>query len=208
MQTSTLVIESVKVGDLVLDPANARKHAPKNLEAIKGSLARFGQQKPIVVGKGNVVIAGNGTLEAARALGWATIEAVRTGLTGTEATAFALADNRTAELAEWDFDVLGPALHSLREIDFDLAGIGFDDSALEEYGAGGSASETDMPSLSSDDRAPFQQMAFKLHDEQVAQVQKALDVAGGMGPYDEGLNSNRNANALARICEMFVSQHG
>ena len=123
-------IESVAVDKLVLDPSNARKHAPKNLEAIKGSLAKFGQQKPIVIGKKNVVIAGNGTLEAARALGWDKIDVVRTSLEGTEATAFAIADNRTGELAEWDTGVLSETLKALQDIDFDLSAIGFDEDDL------------------------------------------------------------------------------
>ncbi len=119
-------IESIELSKLVLDPSNARKHAVKNLDAIKGSLAKFGQQKPIVVGKGNVVIAGNGTLEAARILGWDKINVVRTQLEGPEAIAFAIADNRTSELAEWDGGVLSETLRSLQAIDFDLGSIGFD----------------------------------------------------------------------------------
>ncbi len=126
-----LKTEQIPIGELVLDPANARKHSKKNLEAIKGSLAKFGVQKPIVVGQNNVVIAGNGTVTAARELGWKTIPAVRTLLSGPEAIAYALSDNRTSELAEWDFDVLGATLHSLREIDFDLTSIGFDTSYID-----------------------------------------------------------------------------
>ena len=125
MQTTRVPIDS-----LVFDPANARKHGERNLEAIKGSLARFGQQKPIVVGSDNVVYAGNGTLAAARALGWTEIDVVRTELTGPEATAFALADNRTSELAEWDTEILSKTLESLRAIDFDVASIGFDDDFM------------------------------------------------------------------------------
>lgn len=89
-------VENVAISALAFDPANARKHDTKNLEAIKGSLARFGQQKPIVVGKGNCVIAGNGTLEAAKALGWDKIDVVRTELEGSEATAFAIACEKTS----------------------------------------------------------------------------------------------------------------
>lgn len=121
---------SVSISSLVLDPVNARKHSTKNLDAIKGSLARFGQQKPIVVTKSNVVIAGNGTLEAAKALGWDTIDVKVTELEGTEAVAYALADNRSGELAEWDMDVLGSTLQSLKDLDFDLGSIGFDDADL------------------------------------------------------------------------------
>lgn len=124
-------IESVKIDALSFDPANARKHSKKNLDAIKGSLAKFGQQKPIIVDKNGVVVAGNGTMEAAKSLGWNEINVVRTELTGPDAIAFALADNRTAELAEWDMSILGSTLQSLREIDFDLTNIGFDTSYLD-----------------------------------------------------------------------------
>lgn len=141
--------EAVPIASLVVDPANARKHSAKNLEAIKGSLARFAQQKPVVVGKGNVVVAGNGTLEAARALGWTEIGVVRTALEGPDAIAFALADNRTAELAEWDLDVLGPTLKSLGEMDFDLGAIGFDDDfcakVMPEHGTEGLTDPDEVP---------------------------------------------------------------
>lgn len=123
-------VESVAIDKLTLDPSNARKHSAKNLEAIKGSLARFGQQKPIVVGKNGVVIAGNGTLEAARSLGWAKIDAHLTDLDGTDATAYAIADNRAGELAEWDAAVLGETLKALQDMDFDLGSIGFDGKDL------------------------------------------------------------------------------
>jgi len=119
-------VEKVAIASLVFDPANARKHDTKNLEAIKGSLARFGQQKVIVVDKDNVVVAGNGTLEAAKQLGWTEIEIHRTKLTGTDKTAFAIADNRASELAEWDHDVLKQHLDSLELENFDISFLGFE----------------------------------------------------------------------------------
>jgi ParB-like chromosome segregation protein Spo0J len=109
--------KKVKIGDLVLDPANARKHSPRNIKAIAASLQRFGQQKPIVVDKSNVVRAGNGQLQAAIELGWDEIEVVVTSLTGAEAAAYAIADNRTAELAEWDDPVLKATLEALADED-------------------------------------------------------------------------------------------
>ncbi len=125
-----LIIEQIKILDLVADPANARKHNKKNLDAIKGSLQKFKQQKPIVIDGDGVVVAGNGTLAAAKELGWQEILAVRTALKGPDAIAFALADNRTAELAEWDLDNMGPLLQSLKDINFDLDSIGFSDEDL------------------------------------------------------------------------------
>jgi DNA modification methylase len=123
-------IEEIPIAELDLDPANVRQHDEKNLAAIKSSLKRFGQQKPIVVDPKGIVIAGNGTLTAARALGWDRIRIVRTQLEGSEATAYAIADNRTAELATWDDDALMQQLSAL-----DL-----EDSALVEA-AGFSAAE-------------------------------------------------------------------
>lgn len=115
-----LEIERVEVASLVSDPANVRTHDEKNLEAIKGSLARFGQQKPIVVGADGVVIAGNGTLAAARSLGWSMVDIVRSSLRGSEATAYAIADNRTAELAAWDDEALASQLAALANEDENL----------------------------------------------------------------------------------------
>ena len=117
-------IDRIKISDLSLDPANVRKHDRKNLDAIKASLRKFGQQKPIVVDAMGIVIAGNGTKTAAQELGWTEIAAYRTTLTGVEATAFAIADNRSAELAEWD-DKLSSVLESLISENFQLNDIGF-----------------------------------------------------------------------------------
>jgi hypothetical protein len=98
---------AVSIDQLHHDPSNARKHGQKNLEAIKASLHKFGQRKPIIVQKdGMVVRAGNGTLAAAKELGWKQIAAVVLDDDNATASQFAIADNRTAELAEWDEDIL------------------------------------------------------------------------------------------------------
>lgn len=121
------------ISSLLLDPSNARKHSEKNLSAIKGSLAKFGLQKPIVISKDNIVLAGNGTLAAAESLGWKDIGIVRSKLTGSEAIAYAIADNRTGELAEWDDDVLSKTLQGLKAENFDLAAIGFSNEDLAKW---------------------------------------------------------------------------
>jgi len=63
-------LEQVLLADLKPWPKNARKHSDKNIKVIANSLKQCGQQKPIVIDINNVVIAGNGTLEAAKSLGW------------------------------------------------------------------------------------------------------------------------------------------
>jgi len=125
--------QTIALTDLSLDPSNVRKHSRKNLDAIKASLRKFGQQKPIVVDAKGIVLAGNGTLTAAQELGWTEIQIVRTELAGVEATAFAIADNRTAELAEWEEDKLSQVLQSLKVEDADLlAATGYDAAEVDK----------------------------------------------------------------------------
>jgi ParB-like chromosome segregation protein Spo0J len=103
----------VAIDSLTPDPANVRLHPDHNLDAIKASLKRFGQQKPIVADAAGIIRAGNGTWAAAKALGWERIWAVTTTLSGGDAAAFAIADNRTAELAQWDTPALASQLAAL-----------------------------------------------------------------------------------------------
>lgn len=120
-------VESVPISQLVFDPSNARLHDNKNLDAIKGSLTKFGQMTPIVIDGKDVVLKGNGTLAAAKALGWKNIFCVRSDLDTVQKAAYAIADNRSGELAKWDNDVLAKTLLALRGEDFELEAIGFDD---------------------------------------------------------------------------------
>ena len=119
---------TVDIDDLVFDPSNARVHDDKNLEAIRSSLAKFGQRSPIVVQKdGMVVRAGNGRLEAAKQLGWDKIAAVVVDDDNLTATAYAIADNRTGELASWDYGALEMLLGEISNVDI----VGFDDADLK-----------------------------------------------------------------------------
>jgi DNA modification methylase len=125
--------ERVAIADLNLDPANVRRHPARNLDAIKASLTRFGQQRPVLVNAKGIVIAGNGTVMAAKALGWEDVAVVRTALEGSEATAYAIADNRTAELAQWDEEALAQQLAALQIDDAELAAAaGFSDAEIAE----------------------------------------------------------------------------
>ena len=193
--------ETVSVDSITLDPANLRKHGERNIETIRASLSRFGQQHPIIVNHDGVVIAGNGRLQAMRSLGWKECDVVRTDLAGAEAVAFAIADNRTAELAEWDDDALASILQSLDNKD--RIDAGFDDDEIARLIGEVEAASTDFPDLADGDREPFQQMTFVLHDDQVESVRAAIQKAKGMGPFVDTGNENSNGNALARVAEMF-----
>ena len=128
-------IEKVKCDSLKFDPANARQHSDRNLETIQKSLTQFGQRKPIVVWK-DTVIAGNGTLRAALALGWTDIEITRVpdDWSKDQITAYAVADNRTSDLASWDEEVLLDILADLSEYDL-IAASGFTDEEIDDLRA-------------------------------------------------------------------------
>ncbi len=94
---------AVPLSELRFDKRNARAHNEKNLAAIKASLARYGMRKPIVLNvETGEIEAGNGTLQAAILLGWSHVAVVRVRDDPATHIGFGLADNRTAELAEWD----------------------------------------------------------------------------------------------------------
>lgn len=205
---TTATIESVPIGSISPDPANVRQHPDRNLETIKASLLRFGQQKPIVVDAKGIIRAGNGTHAAAKALGWETIQIVRSDLADSEATAYSIADNRTAELAVWEAEGLSAQLEALIDEGFPIAATGFSTDELDtmiaalttpEDSAWGNA--LDLPE---GDRAPFQQMTFTLSDEQAEQVKRAMDHAKAEGAFIDTGNENSNGNALARICETYL----
>jgi ParB-like chromosome segregation protein Spo0J len=151
-------VERIAISSLSFDPANARKHGERNLAAITASLRRFGQQTPIVIDKSNVVRKGNGTLQAAIAMGWDSIDCIRTELTSSDAIAYAIADNRTSELAEWDEDILAAQLQGLLTDDEALLeATGFDEDELAAL-----LDEPDFEPGTEDDQGQLDQLEPKM----------------------------------------------
>ena len=207
-------ILELPVNEIHFDPANARKHPDRNLDAIKASLLRFGQQTPIVIDGKNVVRKGNGTLAAAKSLGWSTIKVIQSDLHNVDLAAYAIADNRTSELAEWDGLVLAETLEAIRsEEDGDelLAASGFTEDELEGLlkGLGDDAIDNGdlanaIGGLPDGDKSPFQQMTFTVTDAQTAKIKAALDAAKDVGEFIDTGNENSNGNALERIAEAYL----
>jgi len=131
-------VVSKKISEIFQDPSNERSHPEKNMDALKGSLTKYGQQKPIVVDEKGIILAGNGTYAAAKSLGWEKIDVVISDLKGLDKAGYRIADNRTSELAEWDTDALEETLKALAEEDYGLSDIGFD---IEDYDFGNSEKE-------------------------------------------------------------------
>lgn len=162
-------ILTVPIADLHQDPANARRHPERNLESIKASLRRFGQQTPVVIDGNNTVRKGNGTMLAARELGWPSLKVIRTDLAGVDAAAYAIADNRTSELAVWDEQVLAATLEAIRsEPDFPLEATGFNEAELGgllEKMAGDAAGEEPPPDPPADDYSTKHELVVECRTE-------------------------------------------
>ena len=132
-----MTVRSVPLAELTPDPQNVRTHDDRNLAAIQSSLEAFGQRKPIVCARANdgslVVIAGNGTLAAATELGWTYLDIaeVPADWDADKARAYAIADNRTAELASWDDFGLANALIDLDAVGWDMETLGFEPNGDE-----------------------------------------------------------------------------
>ena len=131
------VIETL--ADLTPDPRNARRHNPRNVGMLEKALGEVGAARSIVIDEHGVVLAGNATIEAAGRAGIERVQVVdadgetiiavrRTGLTAKQKTRLALYDNRTAELADWDADVIADLLATEREL---LDGLFADDELAE-----------------------------------------------------------------------------
>src|SRR5687768_9857621 len=105
------------IKDLIPDPANRRKHNPRNLGMVVDALHQVGAARSIVIDEDDVILAGNGVTEAAAEAGITRVRVIeadgqeliavrRRGLTEAQKRALAIFDNRTAELAEWDAEQL------------------------------------------------------------------------------------------------------
>jgi len=199
----TLKIETRPVADLIPYIANSRTHSDAQVAQIAASIKEFGWTNPILIDGDNTIIAGHGRLLAARKLGMESVPAIVLDyLSKAQQRALVIADNQLALNAGWDMAMLAAELAELDDAKFDLELLGFDAGLINELL--GPVDEVSLPTLADGEKEPFQQMTFTLHDEQVEQVKAAMDAAKAMGPYDS-LNENGNGNAIARICETFLT---
>ena len=126
-------IEQWDIGRIKPYEKNPRRN-DKAVAAVASSIGEFGFRQPIVVDKDGVIVVGHTRYKAALKLGLKTVPVhVAADLTPQQARAYRLADNRSAENAEWDVDLLPIELGELRNDGFDLKLVGFSDKELAEY---------------------------------------------------------------------------
>lgn len=128
-----LNVQQIALEQLVPYARNARTHSDSQVAQIAGSIAEFGFVNPVLVGDDNVIIAGHGRVMAAKKLGLQTVPTIKLDhLTENQRRALVIADNKIAENAGWDEELLRLELQNLADEDFDLDLLGFDDVELDD----------------------------------------------------------------------------
>lgn len=125
-------IEVVGIEKLIPYAKNSRTHSDEQVAQIAASIKEFGFNNPVLIDKGDVIIAGHGRVMAARKCGLTEVPCIRLGhLTETQRKAYIIADNRLALNAGWDNELLTIELNELLADDFALDILGFDSDELK-----------------------------------------------------------------------------
>ena len=193
------------------------------VDAVAASLKEFGFRQPIVVDADGVIIVGHTRWKAARKLGLANVPVhVATDLSPEQIKAYRIADNQTATLAEWDFDLLPIELKDLQGADYDLSLLGFGDKELAQLldgeATGGLTDPDDVPEPPDDPiTQPGDIWALGAHrlmcgnSGSVADLDRLLDGATidlvAMDPPYNVKVEPRSNNAIAAGLSSFTSTH-
>jgi len=116
-----------KISELKPYPRNARTHTRKQAKQIAAAIQEFGFTNPVLIDENDQIIAGHGRVQAAKLLGLAEVPTVQIGhLSATQKRAYILADNRLAENAGWDLEILAVELQDLQADGFEVELTGFE----------------------------------------------------------------------------------
>jgi DNA modification methylase len=132
MTTKTFDVELRKIDDITPYERNPRINDGA-VDAVAESLRQFGFRQPIVVDADGVIVCGHTRYKAAMKLGLAKVPVhIATDLSPEQIRAYRIADNKTGELAEWDFEILPIEIAELAGGDLDLSDFGFDEKELTQ----------------------------------------------------------------------------
>lgn len=170
------------------DPKNVNTHSEKSIDAIAASMKQFGQQKPIVISPKGTVLAGNGMLDAATKLGWDRIECRVTELSGKQARAFAIADNRIPSLSSFDTDKLHEQLEDLYKDGFPELSIGWSNAELQNL--------LTAPDFSLDSKPQWEDVEVPNSDDSTESDDEESDEDGVMLSGGEGGQPSSHATLI------------
>ena len=199
--------EKRKLSDLIPWERNPRQIKDKQAKLLAESFNDFGQVETIAISASGNIYNGHQRLSVlAGKYGMDYEVDVRVSsrdLTEKERERLTVYLHRGAT-GEWDFDELANwDMSDLLTWGFEESDFPFDVAPATD-GEWGDA----LNKLPDEDRAPFQQITFTLHDTQVEIVKSALSIAGKLSNFEDSPNENGNGNSLSFICEAFITEHG
>lgn len=188
------------INDIIPYENNPRKNE-KAVESVKKSIKRFGFKNPIIVDSEGVIIAGHTRYKASLELGLETVPViVADDLTEKQIKAYRLADNKTGELAEWDFNALEAELFDL-SLSFDMSDFGFEIEKITDEGFG---EEFTLPD---DDKPAMRTITLTLCEEQYDIVMRAHDwIAENVETLHSFEGKNDKSNAIFEVVYQWAEQ--
>jgi ParB-like chromosome segregation protein Spo0J len=129
--TNKLAIKYKATEQLIPYALNSRTHSESQIAQLAASIREFGFTNPVLLDGENGILAGHGRVMAARLLKLETVPTIEIShLTPTQKKAYVIADNKLALNAGWDMDILGLEIEELKNCDFEIELLGFDESEL------------------------------------------------------------------------------
>lgn len=191
-------IELVPLKDIKLNPKNRNKHSPEQIAQFVKILKYQGNRNPgVISNRSGLLIAGEGRYLAMKEAGETHMPVMFQDFEDEEQEyLYGISDNAIASQAALDLAEIHVDLKDMGPFDLDL--LGLKDFRFEP-------DQIDMPVLADGEKGDFETISFTLHSEQAEQVRSALAVAKGMGDFTSP-NENDNGNALARVCETFLTR--
>ena len=187
-------LQTIKIKDIHPYERNARKN-DQAVDAVAKSIEQCSYVAPIVVDENHVILAGHTRWKALKKLGRTECECiVKDGLTDEQKKKYRLLDNKTNELADWDFDLLADELDGLDLTAFDFD-WGIEDE--NEYGV-----DFSLPDV---DKSEICQMTFTLHEQQKELIEYAMTCVEDEITETFG-NGNKNGNALYEVIRQWAAQ--
>lgn len=188
-------IRMMSVNDIIPYENNPRDNKDA-VDKVAASLREFGFKQPIVVDKDNIVIVGHTRLKAAKKLNMSEVPVlVADDLTDEKVKAYRLADNKTAEFAEWDADLLNFELDGIIDIDMSDFGFDVDNISPDDFG--------DDFTLPDGDKSEICQITFTLHEKQKELVEYAISLVKDNVTETFG-NTNSNGNGLYEVVKQWA----
>lgn len=186
-------IKVLKIAALRPSPGNARRHSREQLEQLAASIQRFGFNQPILIAPDLEIVAGHGRLEAAKLAGMLEVPTIDVGhLSPERRRAYAIADNRIAELATWDGDMLAHELAALEDLG-ELDAIGFSDEEIAKI-----TGELEEPEKAAAKPKAAEEPAREKIYQTIAPVARAGEL-WTLGNHRVLCGDSRKAESIARV---------